>query len=254
MANGRRTPEGPAAASAPERSPSGDASVFDGPPTWFHVQTVFVEGKRCRDHTVLSDEGSPLLAGRAYLMGRDFRVAAARVDGEPRLLLRRRLLFPLSGRYDLFELPSGERLGFLNRSGRFRDARGHVVGRFRDARTLRDHLGEGAFEIAFEVLLGDGQSDATASSPTGFVLLLDGKPCGALSQARLPFHLSHPNEEELGPARRALRRVLPRRLGDALFERRPPRGWRLALAPDAPAVDSRLLVGAALLAIEISRW
>jgi hypothetical protein len=227
------------------------APAFAGPPAWFHVESVVVDGKRCRVHTVFSDEGSALLAGRAYLMGRDFRVAAPSVGGEPRLLLRRRISFPLTGRYDLFELPSRERLGVLNRSGRFRDARGRVVGRFRDARTLRDHLGEGAFEMAFELLLGDGQSEATGSGPTGFVLLLDGRPAGALSQSRLPFHPSPPPEVELGPARRALRSVLP---GDALFERRPPMGWRLALVPDAPVVDSSLLVSAALLAIEISRW
>jgi hypothetical protein len=230
------------------------ASELAVPPAWFHVEYAVVDGKRCREHRVFSDEGSPLLAGRAYLMGRDFRVAASALDGQPRLLLRRRISFPLTGRYDLFELPSRERLGFLNRSGRFRDAHGRVVGRFRDARTLRDHLGEGAFEIAFELLLGDGQSEATGSGPTGFVLLLDGKPAGALSQARLPFYPSPPPETEPGPARRALRSVLPRRLGEALFERRPPVGWRLALASDAPPVDARLLVGAALLAIEISRW
>lgn len=220
---------------------------------WFMVEGRVVEKRRCREYTVFDADGASLLAGRAFLMRRDFPLSPLDAPDEPCLLLRRRRSFPVSGKYDLFAMPDAARIGLLSRSGRFRDAQGRAAGRFRDARTMKDRWGESAFEVAGQLIFG-GEGDTAGSSPQGFVLLLEGKAAGSLTQKRLPFDPVPVQVREPHIVARTLRRVLPKKTGDALFERRPPRGWALELDPRDHGIEPRLLLGAALLAIEISRW
>lgn len=223
-------------------------------PLWFVAESGVEQKRRYRDYAVLDVEGRPLLAARTFLMKRDIPVRAAGEPSSPVMLLRRRRSFPVTGKYDLLSPDGSARLGLLSRSGRFRSTDGTVTGRFRDARTLRDHLGESAFELAGQILVGSGDSSAAGSGPDGFVLLCDGQPAGTLVLQRLPFTEVPAPPAHRGTVARTLGRWVPGRLKALAEAMTAKRGWKLEVADPDRFPDVRLPIAAALLTAEISRW
>jgi hypothetical protein len=223
------------------------------PPLWFFVESGADGGRRYRDYTIFDPAGEALAVARTFLMKRDIPVRSAIEPTTTRMLLRRRRSFPVTGRYDLFEDEGGVVIGRLSRSGRFRSVAGDVTGRFRDARTLKQHAGESAFELVGELLLGDGESSSAGSGPSGFVLLNGDRPVGTLTRERLPFAPRAEPARERGRVARTFGRIMPARVKAAAADMAAPRGWKLVIEEDN-FPDTRLPVGAALLAIEIGRW
>jgi hypothetical protein len=222
------------------------------PVLWLTVQRAAAGGRACRDYVIYGDDGSRLLTARAFPWRRDIPLQFAPNFDRALLTLRRRRSFPFSGKVDVHELPGSRRIGVVSRSGRYRDAHGKIAGAFRDARTFRDHAKEGAFLAVMQALLGGDGTDSSASGPSGFIHLVANRPAGTLSRARLPFAIT---PTRTTPKRtNPLRALLPRRLGDALFERTASRGWKLERTVPQAAEDPRLYVAAALFAVELSHW
>ena len=163
-----------------------------------------------------------------------------------------RRTFPLTGRYDVFAGDEDQLLGVVSRGGRFYDARGHQLGRLADARTWKEHLGEGVVTAVVESLIAGESASGDARGADAYLLTIGDQRAGTLARERLPFE-GEVAEVPLGPVARALRRFLPKRAGDALFERRPPYAWKLDVA-DTAGVPDLLLLTAAILAIEIALW
>jgi hypothetical protein len=76
---------------------------------------------------------------------------------------------------------------------------------------------------------------------------------GTLGRERVPFEVDAAREQPPRRLAQTVRRILPKRAGDALFERRPPHAWKLDVAA-AAGVPDMLLLTAAILAIEIALW
>jgi hypothetical protein len=170
--------------------------------------------------------GATLLEARVFLWGRDVTVSEPD-GGRPFLLLRRRRSFPLTGRLDVLDPERGESLGAVWRNGSFADASGGVVGRFRDARSLRGLAAESVLAAVADALLGGDGSDI--SGLAAFVCTVGDRPAGSLAVARLPWPRDTGTEAIVPGARGTLAAVaarilqrLPERAGRVV--RRPPSG------------------------------
>jgi hypothetical protein len=230
----------------------------DSPPRalvifYLHHRYVRRDDWRGREYSILDAAGSVRFTARAARVPGPMTIWPADAPDRPIVLARPRRLFAVSGRYDVIE-PPDRRLGVITRSGRFYDANGRKLGRFKDARSLKQHVGEGVMTVIVEGLIAGDGGTGEGPGASGFVVMLEGAPPGRLARERLPFY---PDEESArprsGPVVNTLRRVLPKKAGDALLERNPPLGWKLDL-PDSGGIPEPLLLAAVLLAIEVALW
>jgi hypothetical protein len=218
---------------------------------WFAVERAADAGRACRDYVVFDEDGTALLQARAHPWRRDIVLRSALDPARAHLTIRRRVTFPLSGRLDVYD-DGASRIGVLSRNGSYRDARGRRVGRFRDARTFRDHAREGIAMAVLDALLSGDGTTAIGSGPSGFVWLAGDSAIGTLARAALPFPHGAASEAAIErPPANMLGRIA-RRL--RTLRRSQPSGWKLERFATAPTTDARLTAAAALFAVELSHW
>jgi len=210
------------------------------------------EGKTCRAYVIQDREGTQQFTATAFRVPGRITINGATAPDRPIVRAKPRRSFPLTGRYDVFAGDEDELLGVVTRSGRFYDAQGHNLGRFRDARTWKEHLGEGVVTAMVEGIIAGDSASGDARGPDGYLITIGDERAGTLARERVPFEAEFA-EARPGRLALALRRILPKRAGDALFERRPPYAWRLEVG-DTAGVSDLLLLTAAVLAIEIALW
>jgi hypothetical protein len=213
---------------------------------WITSRYATVQGARGREYEVFTNDGQALLAARSTVWGREIVVRDR--FGEPVIRLLRSRAFILNGRADV--LSARGRLGAVFRSGRFRDASGRRIARFRDARSFGSRAGEGMLQAVVDAALGaDGTSQL--SGPAAFVCTSESGPVASLSRRRLPFRTGDP----VPPTERAraLAGLLPRGLARWLLDRGTLHGWALERVAPVDG-DPLLLLGAALFTIELSHW
>jgi hypothetical protein len=214
---------------------------------WITRRHADDEGGRGRSYEVRDAAGALLLRARSTVWGREIPLRWP--DDVEALMLRRRRAFPLTGRVDMLE-PGGRLVGAVYRNGRFADAAGRTLGRFRDARTMRERTGEAVLQGVFEAVIGgDGAQPANARA---FVCMSGDGVVGTLASMALPFAQTEPAEPSL--VARISRRVLPKRAMDTLRAVAAPRGWRLDVAAEMRVHDPLLVTGAALFTVELSYW
>lgn len=214
---------------------------------WLATHKTSVEGRVCREYVVSDTEGAVLLIARAYLWGRE--IAVANPDGQAVFTVLRSRAFPVTGKATVKELPSGDAIGTVTRSGTFKDSSGAVRGRFRDARSLRDRTKESLFQGAMEAIFATG-ADSVPSGPDALVLQVNNAIAGTLTYGALPFSLQNV-AGQTSPPRRAS--AFPKFLRKAWESLNAPRGWKL-VRTRASDDDPRLQMGAALFAAELARW
>lgn len=221
-------------------------------PLFLSPRRKTIEGKTCRDYVIRGADGASKFTARAFRVPGRITVYAPEAPDRPILLGEPRRSFPLTGRYDVHDLTAGTPIGVVTRSGRFYDASDREIGRFRDARSWKQHLREGLATAVLDALVGsEGSSDGPRCY--GYVLTIGAAAAGTLARARLPFEVESPTGPPPGTIARSLRRALPKSVGDALFDRRETHAWKLDLA-DAHDVPEMLLLAATLLAIEMALW
>jgi hypothetical protein len=179
-----------------------------------------------------------------------------REESRPDYLLKMRPSFPLTGKIDLLEAQSKALQGVVTRGRKFFDGNEKLLGEFKDTRTWKDHLGESAVDAIGNLIFG-GADNASADSQSGgtrFVLLCQNRPIGSLVREQLPFFPDPPTRTERGAVGKALRKILPENIGKALIDITPPVGWRLEVRDPVDVTHPILLLCAALMVIELSRW
>lgn len=208
------------------------------------------EGRACRVIEVHDARGELRLRGIAFPWRRE--IAVNPVDDRPDagFVIRRRRLFPLTGKLDLLERRGGGRLGVLSRSGRVLGPGGRDLGRFRDARSLRDWGGEALVELVGAIVSGVEGGDP-GRMPQERRWILGRREQGRLQRASWPF--ANPSEETPLPAR-GLARFLPPRVSRLLRGLGDPRTWRFDWLPLGEGGDPRMPVAAAVWAVELSHW
>src|SRR5690606_11249793 len=102
--------------------------------------------------------GAPLATALVPRRGRRITVESLEPTVIPPVDITISRLFPLTGRVDITDARSGARLGITSRLGVVRHPDGRVLGRFRDARTMRSYLGEGVVTIALGIIIGGSDS------------------------------------------------------------------------------------------------
>jgi hypothetical protein len=219
------------------------------PVVWLTVRRASADGRACRDYVVYDAAGARLAGARAFPWRREIPIFTGDDAASTVILLRRRRFFPLSGKVDVHVAGAGARIGVVSRGGRFTSADGRVIGAFRDARPMRDRTKEAVVIGLLDAMAGGDGSSTIMSGPTGFIYFEDGSPAGSLARARLPFE--PPGGEAGGRHLGRLRALLPARFASALVERG---GWKLERAAPSVLVDPRLLLAAALFAVELSHW
>ena len=226
---------------------------------WIRVLRDHRDGKACRVITLSSATGVRELEAVAFTWRRDIvvtAVAGSAVAGSAvaraiaGFVIRRRRSFPLTGRLDVLSGAAETRLGILSRSGRVWDGNGSAQGRFRDARTARDHAGETAFEFVGAILTGSEGGDP-GRMPIERRWLVGRVEQGRLMRAKWPFD---PDEGARAPATGGLARFLPAKVSAFLRGVAAPATWRFDWKPLEPPVDPRLPISAALWAVELSHW
>jgi hypothetical protein len=213
----------------------------------FHTRYERRGKQRWRVYSIHTSDGTPCMTAEARRVPGPLRVCAA-PTGDEIVAARPRRSFPLSGRYDVMQ--GGTRIGVITRTGRIRDADGNTIARFRDARSLKEHVGEGVLTMVVEGMLGGDSGAGVGPGPSGYVLMGKESVLGTLRRGRLPFTVDEPPAE---PRRvvRAVERV--RRVLRVKSGARHPSGWTLELPDEAPIAEP-LLLAAAMLAIEIALW
>jgi len=206
------------------------------------------ERHRWRVYRIHAPDGTVLHTGEARRVPGPLAVHDAGT-GDEIVSARPRRSFPLSGRYDA--MCAGERIGVLNRMGRIRDADGRTIARFRDARSLEEHVGEGIATMVVEGLIAGDAGAGVGPGPSGYVLMSKDGVLGTLKRERLPFEVEQPHEpRRFIRAAETVRRMLRRGPGKA---GRHPAGWTLDVPGDLP-FSRPLLIAASILAIEIALW
>jgi hypothetical protein len=211
------------------------------------------DGKACRAYEIQDGQGEPRFTATAFRVPGRIMIFPAAASGVPIILAKPRRSFPLTGRYDVFTGKDSELLGVITRSGRFYDARGHKLGRFCDARTWKEQAGEGLFTVLVEGIIAGEAGSTDARGANAYHITIGDARAGTLGRERVPFEVDATSGHQPHRLARTLRRILPRRVGDGLFERRPPYAWKLDVANTARVPDL-LLLAAAILAIEIALW
>lgn len=219
---------------------------------WLRAHYAKRGGKPGRDYRIHAPDGTLRWIAHARRAPGPFDVFLPDAPDTPVLRGRPRRSFPLTGRYDVLG-PAGERLGVVTRSGRFFDADRTRLGRFRDARSMREHVGEGVLTMVVEGIIAGESAAGIGPGASAYVVTLEnGLPPGRLARERLPFTPDDEPVREPGRLARGIRRVLPRRAADKLLER-GSHGWILEL-PDTGDLSHPLLLAGAILAIEIALW
>ncbi len=212
---------------------------------WFRVRSEVRGSRRGRAFEVFDRSGTPIASAWAEPWAREIAVGGETV-------LRRRRLFPLTGRVDIVDAATGAALGRTGRGGVVRDADDRELGRFRDARTARDFLGEGLFDLFGAILTGGDGSSSTPSGATGYVWRVAGRPRGRLYRAPWPF--AGAEASMVAHERRSwLARLVPERLARLLRRVGHDPTWVLELE-GVGAAEQRLVLAAAVFAIELSHW
>lgn len=222
----------------------------DDPFLRLHFRTRYERrGKqRWRAYSIHASDGAVRMTGEARRVPGPLRVCDA-PTGDEIVAARPRRSFPLSGRYDVTQ--AGTRIGVIARTGRVRDADGNTIARFRDARSLREHVGEGLVTMVVEGVLAGDSGAGIGPGASGYVILADDAPIGTLARGRLPFAIDAPDREpsRFDRAARTVRRVLRKGPRPA----RHPSGWTLDV-PSEPTMPEPLLLAASILAIEVALW
>jgi len=217
---------------------------------WVVVRRSHDGSRRVRDYAVHRPDGLVLLTGQASNWGRDLRMQDP--HGAGGVLLRRRRLFPLTGRIDVLRHPDHHLLGRFHRSGRIHGADGANLGRLRDARSLRSRAGEGLLAGALEAALGGDGNSSQLSGPSGFIWVLDGVPIGTLVRTQLPFDARDATPPSALTALGS--RILPPGVRDVMARVTTPHGWRMQREAQARAFDPWLVIGGAVMAVEMAQW
>lgn len=215
---------------------------------WIRVLRDQRDGKACRVITVSGATGAKELEAVAFSWRRDIVVTATAASVES-FVIRRRRMFPFTGRLDVLAGPGDSQIGILSRSGVVLDGAGAAKGRFRDARSLGQRAGQSAFEVVGAILTGTEGGDP-GQMPIERRWIVGGAEQGRLMRAKWPFDPEGVESEVWGGVGRTLRahvRTFLRRVS-------APATWRFDWRPLDPSVDPRLPVAAALWAVELSHW
>lgn len=218
---------------------------------WLRHRSVRRDGRRGREWVIHTADGEVRFTAFARRVPGPIDVFDGADATREVVRARPRRGFALTGRYTV-ALPDGERLGVATRGGRFYTADGQRLGRFRDARSLKRHVGESVAIMVVEGMLG-GEGSGEGGGADGFAVELEGLPSGRLARARLPFMPPADEPREEGAARQLARMVLPKRAGAKLLDRKPPLAWHLEV-PEPGTIPPLLVLAAALLAIEVALW
>jgi hypothetical protein len=226
--------------------------VLEQTTIWLSTARSVHGGRASRDYLIYDDAGSPLLAAQTSAWRRDIVVQFVAEPRRTFLLVRRRLLFPLSGKVDVYD-DREARVGVVSRSGRYEDMHGVRGGHFRDARTFGERARESALAGVLDALLGADGTTSYVGGPTGFVWLVGSQVMGTLGRAPLPFGSEGVTAAGTAPATTSRLASLSRRVRELVGPARP-QGWKLERLLPAPAGDPRLVLAAALFTIELSHW
>jgi hypothetical protein len=226
--------------------------ALEQPTIWLSVERSVSSGRATRDYVIYDDAGALLLTAQTWPWRRDIVVQTATEPEQQFLLLRRRLSFQLTGRVDVYDEARG-RLGTVSRSGRYRDSRGRVTGRFRDARSFGHRSREAVLVGVLDALLGGDGTTADTGGPGGYVWLVGSEVMGTLARARLPSTVD--DAAGASPSAPTIAGRLAA-FGERLraFVRARPQGWKLERRVPRSPGDPRLILAAALFAIELSHW
>ncbi|HSA55496.1 MAG TPA: hypothetical protein VLE53_07315 [Gemmatimonadaceae bacterium] len=218
---------------------------------WISVERTRSGGRACRDLTVRDSSGTALLVARAFPWQRDIVVCRADRPNAAWLVVRRRRSFPLTGKVDVVDVANAARIGILNRSGRVRNARGALLGRFADARSGKRRVVESLVEGVGNAIVGGDSTGSMAASTREYTYAREGRVIGRLTRGRPPFAVA-PARSSSSPLSRVAH-LLPARLRAALLDAQPS-GWEFVREETVADDDPRLPVAAALFVVELSHW
>lgn len=227
--------------------------VLAQPTIWLSTLRSSARGRACRDYVVYDGAGAPVLVAQTSAWQRDIVVHTATQPPRRFLLLRRRLSFPLTGRVDVRD-EHDARLGTVSRSGRYRDVRERIAGRFRDARSFGNRAREGVLVGVLDALVGADGTVSEISRPSGFVWLTGSSVAGTLGTAPLPFLDDAATASATNVAATTSRVGKWSKRLRAILDPPRPQGWKLERLLPAPPGDPRLVLAAALFTIELSHW
>ena len=174
-------------------------------------------------------------------------------DTRPDLILKLRGSFPLTGKIDVRDATTKALAGVVTRGRKFYDAEERLLGRFDDARSWKEHMGETLIDAAGQLIFGGSEAHSGPGSDR-FVLTVEKRTVGSLTREQLPFFPDPPRRPRFPRAERVLKHLLPRNIGRALLDITPPVGWRLEILEPAAVRDWRLLWCAALMTVELRNW
>jgi hypothetical protein len=217
---------------------------------WLRVHTEPTGSVLRRRIELFEAAGVPLMTVLVPRRGHTITVEPAEADAMPAVTITVRRLFALTGRVDINDTRTGARLGGTSRLGVVRRADGRVLGRFRDARSMRSFFGEGVFTILLALFIGGDDSDGGTSAST-LRWMVDGQVRGQLSREGWPFGPDRPPVPRA--QRRGLARFIPERVARLLRSLGEAPAWKLELDPQSSG-DERLTLAAAIFAVELSRW
>ncbi len=211
-----------------------------------------VEGKSSQRYRCFDATENLELTANAFRSSRPTSVYF-KDEEEADVEMQIRKSFPFTGKIDIRDARSGSLLGVTTRSRKFFDADGNKIGEFHDSTTWREHLGESLADFIDQVVFDSGPSH-TSNASTGYVYFAEKKPAATLVRQTLPFFPESPKRTEPHPVGKALKKVLPKNLGSALFDITPPLGWKLEILDTEKLPDLKLMLCATLMTLEVRRW
>lgn len=216
---------------------------------YFVLDYQLHQGRSCHHHRVFDPDATLLAEGRLTNGFKPSPISLSCNLDEPCSFLQMRKTFPLTGKVDLVDAQDGKLLGVATRGYKLLDPEEEELARFQSPGAFEKWLQASMLELAAAIVLNDDGNAGGGSAPARFTLTSRNGVLGQLERTRLPFFPDRPPSRGPGAVRRALTKLLP-----AVFERRPPWGWKLSLHQREGLPPDSVLLPCAMMIIQLRNW
>ena len=219
---------------------------------YFHSRSAKVGKKWAERYRCYDNQATQLATGNGFKTSRPFELAFDTEISKAEILMKMRKTFAFSGKIDILDAESGNSLGIVTRNKKIFNTDERLVARFVSQRSWKEFFGEGLVDFAGELIFGGEGSGEGNPSACDYALVVDKKPVGILKRETFPFFPDPPKRTEPTTFGKLCKRILPKNLGSAIFDITPPLGWTLELHDPDAIEDTKLLISATFMILEIN--
>lgn len=216
--------------------------------------TRIKNGERNQLYKCYREDQYKLFEAHSGRLGKPIHVSFPSNLESPDIEIRFRKGYAFSGKIDILEIPSEQLLATFTRRKELLNTEGEQIGSFQDSRTWKQQLSESLVDAIGNLASGLASGNPESNAPNSFVFANGKYPLAYIWREKMPFHPNPQKANNLSPARKLAKKILPKKLGSLLADTKPPVAWTLQILEDQEQLEPRNLLMGALTLAELDRW